>query len=129
LASEEAADIVLAAGTHDTVANDAAHSTSCVSTLDDAEGNMNTGPRDKKDEEEETALNDAERKIKTVKADKTSDEVESSAPDIMYAAVAVSSRKFAMPESSTAVAAPKIMSVQKKGVSVLGSFCMSSYMI
>jgi hypothetical protein len=64
LATEEAADIVLVAGAYDTVATDAAHSTSCVSTLDDAEGNMNTGPIDKKtDEEEEAALDDAERNI------------------------------------------------------------------
>ncbi len=64
MATEEATDIVLAAGAYDTVATDAAHSTSCVSTLDDAEGNMNTGPGDKKtDEEEEAVLDDAEGNI------------------------------------------------------------------
>jgi hypothetical protein len=53
-----------------------------VSTLDDAEGNMNAGPGYKKnDEEDENALDDAEGNI------------------------------------------------QKKGVSVLGCFCISSYMI
>ncbi len=79
LATEVAADIVLAAGAYDTVATDAAHSTSCMSTLDDAEENMNAGPGDKKtDEEEKAALDDAEGNI------------------------------------------------QKKGVSVLDCFCMSS---
>jgi hypothetical protein len=64
LAPEEAADIVLATGAYDTVATDAAHSNSCVSTLDDAEGNMNAGPGDKKtDEEEEAASDDAEGHI------------------------------------------------------------------
>ncbi len=71
-----------AAQAYNTVATDAAHSTSCVSTLDDAEENMNAGPGDKKtDDEEEAALDDAEGNI------------------------------------------------QKKGVSVLGCFCISSYMI
>jgi hypothetical protein len=43
-------------------ANDTACFTSCVSTLDDAEGNMNAGPGNKKtDEEEEAALDDAKR--------------------------------------------------------------------
>jgi hypothetical protein len=82
LATEDAADIVLVAGAYDTVATDTAHSTSCVSTLDYAKGNMNAGPGDKKtDEEEEAALDDAEGNI------------------------------------------------QKKGVSVLSYFCISSYMI
>jgi hypothetical protein len=79
LATEEATDIVLAAGAYDTVATDTAHSTSCVSTLDDSEENMNSSPGDKKtDEEEEDVLDDAKGNI------------------------------------------------QKKGVSVLGSFCMIS---
>ncbi len=64
LAREEAADIVLVAGAYDTVATDAAHSTSCVSTLDNAEGNMNSSPGDKKtDDEKEAALDDAEGNI------------------------------------------------------------------
>ena len=64
LATEEAADIVLVAGAYDTVATDAAHSTSCVSTLDDVEGNINAGPRDKKTVEgEEAASDDAEGNI------------------------------------------------------------------
>jgi hypothetical protein len=113
LATEEAADIVLVAGAYDTVATDAAHSTSCVSTLDDAEGNMNTGPGDKKTDEAEAALDDTEGNIKAVLADKKSDEVESSASDIAYTAVTVSTRKFDVSESSTAVAAPDILSVQK----------------
>jgi hypothetical protein len=50
-----------AAGAYDTVATDAAHSTSFVSTYNDVEGYMNAGPGDKKtDEEEEAALDDAE---------------------------------------------------------------------
>jgi hypothetical protein len=77
LATEEAADIVLVAGAYDTVATDAAHSTSCVSTLDDAEGNMNPGHGDEKTDEEEEAEGN----------------------------------------------------IQKKWVSVLGCFCISSYMI
>jgi hypothetical protein len=51
-----------------------------------------------------------------------SDEVESSAPDIVYAVVAVSSSKFAESESSMAVVAPDLLSVQKKGLSVLRFF-------
>ncbi len=90
LATEEAADIVIAAGADDTVATDAAHSTSCVSTLDNAEGNINAGPGDKKTDEDEAALDDAEGNIKAVLANKKSDKVESSALDIAYAAVAVS---------------------------------------
>jgi hypothetical protein len=74
-----------------------------VSTFNDAEGNINAGPEEKK----------------------TDEEVAASA----YAAVADSSGKFAVPESSMAVAAPDILPDQRKGVSVLGSFCMSSYMI
>ncbi len=63
-------------------ATDTAHFTSCVSTVDDSEDNMNAGPVDKTtNEEEEAALDVAERNI------------------------------------------------QKKGVSVLGYFCISSYMI
>jgi hypothetical protein len=65
-----------------TGATDTAHFTSCVSTLDDSEDNMNTVPGDKKtDEEEEAALDVAKGNI------------------------------------------------QNKGVSVLGCFCISSYMI
>ncbi len=61
---------------------DTAHFTSCVSTLDDSEDNLNTGPGDKKtDEEEEAALDVAEGNI------------------------------------------------QQQGVSILGCFCISSYMI
>jgi hypothetical protein len=60
--------------------------------------------------------------IKLVLADKKSDEVESSAPDIAYAVVAVSSGKSAASEASTAVAVSDILSVQKKGVSVLTFF-------
>jgi hypothetical protein len=115
LATEEAADIVLAAGADDTVATDAAYSTSCMSTLNNAEGNIKAGPGDKKTDEEEATLDDSEGNIKAVLADKKSDEVESSAPDIAYTAVAVSSGKFAVSESSTAVSAPDILSVQKKG--------------
>jgi hypothetical protein len=66
-----------AAGAYDTVATNAAHSTSCVSTLDDAEGNMNPGHGDEKTDEEEEAEGN----------------------------------------------------IQKKWVSVLGCFCISSYMI
>jgi hypothetical protein len=45
-------------------ATDTAHFTSCVSTLDESEDNMNASPGDKKtDEEEETALDVAEGNI------------------------------------------------------------------
>jgi hypothetical protein len=45
-------------------ATDTAHFTSCVSSLDGSEDNMNTGPGDKKtDEAEEAALDVAERNI------------------------------------------------------------------
>jgi hypothetical protein len=46
-------------------ATDTAHFTSCVSTLDDSEDNINAGPGDKKtdDEEEEAALDVAEGNI------------------------------------------------------------------
>jgi hypothetical protein len=111
LATEEAADIVLATGADDTVATDTAYSTSCVSTLDDAEGNIKAGHGDKKTGED---------KARSINAEGN---------DIAYAAVVVSSGKFALSESSTAVAAPDILPVLKKGVTVLGSFCMSSCMI
>jgi hypothetical protein len=66
-----------AAGTTDT-----AHYTSCVSTVDDSEDNLNAGPGDKTtNEEEEAALDVAEQNI------------------------------------------------QKNGVSVLGCFCINSFMI
>jgi hypothetical protein len=52
------------AGAYDTVATDTTHFTSSASTQDDAEGNMNAGPGDKKtDEEEEAALDDTEGNI------------------------------------------------------------------
>jgi hypothetical protein len=59
-ATLEVADIILVAGADDTVATDVAYSASCVSTLDDAEGNIKAGPADKKTDEEEAASDDAE---------------------------------------------------------------------
>jgi hypothetical protein len=121
-ATEEAADIELVAGADDTVKTGTAYSASCVSILDDAEGNIKAGPGDKKTDEEEAPSDDAGGNIKAVLGDTKSDELESSAPDIVYTAVAASSRKSAASVASTAVAAPGILSVQNKGVSVLVFF-------
>ncbi len=61
--------------------------------------------------------------------DKTSDVVESLAPAAAYAVVAVAYRKSAASVASTAVAVPDVLSVQKKEVSGLPIFCVSSCML
>jgi hypothetical protein len=128
-ATEEAVDIELVARADDTVATDAACAASCVSTLDDAEENIKAVLGDKKTDEEEAASDYAEGNIKAVLGDKKSDAVESSAPDVTYAAVAVSSGKSAVSVASMAIAGPDILSVQKKRGECVGIFCMSSYML
>jgi hypothetical protein len=120
--TEEAVDIELAAAADDTVATNAAYSASSVSTLDDAEGNIKAVLGVKKTDEEEAASDDAEGNIKAVLGDKKSDVVEFSAPAAAYTAVAVSSGKSAASIASMAVAAPDILSVWEKGVSVLAFF-------
>ncbi len=111
----------LAATADDTVATDAAYSASGVSILDDAEGNIKAVLGDKKSDEEGAAAmaasHDAEGNIKAVSGDKKSDLVESSAPAAASMVVVVASAKSATSVASTAVAAPDVLSVQKKGVS------------
>jgi hypothetical protein len=58
--------------------------------------------------------------------DKKSDVVESLAPAAAYAVVGVASRKSAASVASMAVAVPDVLSVQKKEVSGLLLFCVSS---
>jgi hypothetical protein len=86
-----------------------------VSTIDDAQENIKAVLGDKKTDEEDAASDYAEVIIKAVLGDTKSDVVESSAPDVAYAAVAVSSGKSAASVASMAVAGPDILSVQKKG--------------
>jgi hypothetical protein len=121
--TKEALDFELVAAADDTVATDAAYSVSGVSILDDAEGNIKAVLGDEKFDEEEAvataASDDAEGNIKAVSEDKKSDVVESSAPAAASVVVAVASTKSAASVASTAVAAPDILSVQKKGVSGL----------
>jgi hypothetical protein len=82
-ATEEAADINLAAAADDSIATDTAYFMSGVSILDDAEGNIKAVLGDKKSDEEEAAAlaasDDVEGTIKAVLGDQKSDVVESSA--------------------------------------------------
>ncbi len=121
------------AAADDTVATDTEYFPSGVSALDDAEGNIKAVLGDKKTDEEEAAAtavsDDAEGNIKAVLGDKKSDVAESLAPAAAYTAVAVASGKSAAPVASTAVAAPDVLSVQKKGASGLPFFHEFMYMM
>jgi hypothetical protein len=130
-AAEEAADIELAAAADDFIATDTAYSMSDVSILDDAEGNIKAVLGDKKSDGEEAAAmaasDYAEVNIKAVSGDTASDVVEYSALAAASTAVAVASATSAASVPSAAVAAPDVLSVEKKSEWIAVLFCMSSY--